>query len=159
MVLVVVIVCVNISVIICVISCCVNKNNFCVQLLYNVWSNDENSTTVNSTLCLSPSCSSGVVDCYIWLCWCVRRNDYNVLICWMMSTSLLNLLLCPCSSVPTRIITTLLFQAYKYSMVMLLIVLYGGDILVCDLVQRWQCNNHLWWCYVTFSIVYVGCDE
>ena len=32
--------------------------------------------------------------------------------------------------------TTLLFQAYAYSMVMLLIVLYDGDILVRDLVQR-----------------------
>ena len=32
--------------------------------------------------------------------------------------------------------TTLLFQAYVYSMVMLLIVLYDGDILVRDLVQR-----------------------
>ena len=121
-------------VIVCVISCCVNKNNLCVRLSYNVWSNDENSTTINSTLCLSPSCSSAVVDCYIWLCWCVRRNNHNGFVCWwmMMSISLLNLLSCPCPcpSVPPRIFTTLLFQAYTYIRVMLLIVLYDGVMLV-----------------------------
>ena len=46
-----------------------------------------------------------------------------------MSTYLLNLLSCPYPSTPPRIITTLLFQAYTYSWVMLLIVLYDGAVL------------------------------
>ena len=49
---------------------------------------------------------------------------------WIMSTYLLNLLSCPYPSTPPRIITTLLFQAYTYSWVMLLIVLYDGAVLV-----------------------------
>ena len=52
------------------------------------------------------------------------------MICWMMSTSLLNLMSCPCPSIPSKIFTTLLFQAYTYSMVILLIVLYDGVMLV-----------------------------
>jgi len=47
-----------------------------------------------------------------------------------LSTSLLNLLSCMCTSVPPRIITTLLFQVYTYSWVMLLIVSYDGVMLV-----------------------------
>ena len=38
-------------------------------------------------------------------------------------------------SVPPRIFTTLLFQAKTYNWVMLLIVLYDGDMLVRDLVH------------------------
>jgi len=41
------------------------------------------------------------------------------------------ILSCPCPSVPTRIITTLLFQAYTITWVILLIVLlYAGIMLV-----------------------------
>jgi len=46
-----------------------------------------------------------------------------------MSTYLLNLLSCPYPSTPPRIITALLFQAYTYSWMMLLIVLYDGAVL------------------------------
>ena len=46
-------------------------------------------------------------------------------------TSLLNLLSRPSPSfLPQIIITTQLFQAYTYSLVMLLIVLYDGIVLV-----------------------------
>ena len=50
----------------------------------------------------------------------------------MMSISFFNLLSCPClcPSVPTRIISTLLFQAYTINWVILLIVLYDGIVLV-----------------------------
>ena len=58
---------------------------------------------------------------------CVGAYDETIimLVCWliMMSIYLLNLLSCPCSSVPPRIFTTLLSQAYMYIRVMLLIVL------------------------------------
>ena len=49
-----------------------------------------------------------------------------------MSTDMLNLLSCrgPCQSIPPRIFTTLLFKAYTYNWVMLLIVLCEGVMFV-----------------------------
>jgi len=50
---------------------------------------------------------------------------------WIVSTCLLNLLSFPCPPfLPRIIITTLLCQAYTYSWVMLLIVVYEGVMLV-----------------------------
>ena len=47
-----------------------------------------------------------------------------------MSTYLMNVLSCPCLSGSPRIITTILFKAYTYNWVILLIVLFDGIMLV-----------------------------
>ena len=76
----------------------------------------------------------------------------------MMSIYLLNLLSCPCSSVPPRIFTTLLFQAYTYIRVMLLIVLYDGVMLGR---MNWFTDEGVMTIRddVAISIVHVGCNE
>ena len=78
-----------------------------------------------------------------------------------LSTSLLNLLSCPCVSVPPREITTLLFQVYTCNWVMLLIVLYGGVMLVR---MTWHMNDNSVTTIrddvMSLSRLYVGyCDE
>jgi len=78
-----------------------------------------------------------------------------------MSTSLLNLLSCPCPSVSPRIITTLLFQAYTYIWVMLLLVLYNGAVLVRmtgwtdDRVTSIRDNDDV----MSLSVLYARCNE
>ena len=68
---------------------------------------------------------------------------------WIMSTCLLKLLSFPYPPfLPRIIITTLLSQAYTYSWVMLLIVLY--DYVKVSCWYGWQqCNNHSWWCHIS----------
>ena len=74
------------------------------------------------------------------------------------STYLLNLLACMCPSFPPRIITTVLFPAYTYDWVMLLIVLYDD---VMSVRMTWYTDEDS----VTTirddveSVLYVGCDE
>jgi len=74
---------------------------------------------------------SAIVDCYIWWCWYVQWNNNNGLVCcwwwwwcWIMSTYFLILLSRPCPSFPTRIITTLSFQAVTYLLVVVVIDIY-----------------------------------
>ena len=106
--------------------CCVCTYIICcivLQLITYCMVKNRNSTQIHTTLCHSPSPSSAVIDCYIWLCWYVRRrNNNNGLVCWsiMMSIYLLDLLPCPCPSISPRITTAQLSQVYTYNWVMLL---------------------------------------
>ena len=160
MVSVVVIVCVIVCVIICVVSCCVNFTKIISlsDLLYNVWSNNENNTTINSTLCLSPSCSSAVVDCYLWFYSCVGQNDNNGLVCWSMmmfhDANLLGVFVV----VPVSICTK-----DKYYTIITNIYVQLGDAVDCSII---------WWYHVgtddssvttihddVISVLYIGCDK
>ena len=69
--------CAIVCVIICVVSCCVGFTKIISvsDYFYNVWSNHENSTQINNTLCYSPSPSSTVVDCYD----CVGTYDETII--------------------------------------------------------------------------------
>ena len=71
---------------------------------------------------------------------------------------LLNLMSCPYPSVFPRIITTLLFQAYTYNWVMLLIVSYDSVMLVR---MNWFTDEGVTTIRdgVAISIVHVGCNE
>ena len=135
----------------CQLLLCWYNNIFLCTHNYIVWSNDENRTINNNNLCHFPSPSSAVVDCYIWLCWYVQRNDNNgvVFSSMMMSIYLLDLLscLCPSPSVPLRIISTHLSQVYTYNCVMMLYVLYDGVICVP------RSNNHSWWCHYQYCML------
>ena len=78
--------------------------------------------------------------CLIIICDCVGTYNETIIMFGMLVNDDVNLLVefvvtfvlscpCSCSSVPTRIFTTLSFQAYTYIRVMLLIVLYDGVML------------------------------
>ena len=75
------------------------------------------------------------------------------------STYLLDLLtgMCP-SSIPPRIITTVLFPAYTYDWVMLLIVLYD-DAMSVRMTWYTDESSITTICDNVESVLYVGCDE
>ena len=64
---------------------------------------------------------------------------------------------CPCPSVPTSIITTLLFQAYTINWVILLIVLYDDGMLMI-----WYTNDSVPTIHddvMSLSVLYYGCNK
>ena len=93
-----------------------------------LWSKYENCTTINNALFASLIFVLLLLLIVIYDC-DGMYNETIIMDC-MPTYMLLNLLSCPYPSVPPRIFTTLLFQAYiMYSWVMLLIVLYEGVML------------------------------
>ena len=87
--------------------------------------------------------------------WHGTFEETKTIIMDCMSTYKVNLSSCPCPSNPPRIITTLLFQSYTYSWVMLLIVLYGDGMLVR---MTWYTDDSVTTIHVmSLSVLYVGC--
>ena len=92
----------------------------------------------------------GMLDCYIWLCWYIRRNR---LACWMMMNCRPPCWIC------VHVRFHLLFQLYMYSRVMLLIALYDDFMLV---QITWNTDDSVTTIrdddVMSLSVLYVRCD-
>ena len=103
---------------------------YSTTISYIGWSkNNENSAHINNTLFVTLLLLLLLLLIVIYDCdgKYVQGNDKSGLLCW---SYLLNLLSRLFQSVPPRINTTQLFQAYTYDWVMLLIVPYDGIMKV-----------------------------
>jgi len=91
-----------------------------------------------------------------------EETNNSGLVCWSMMVSiyLLNLLSCLCPSILLRKTTTLLFQAYTYDWMMLLIVLYDGIMMVQMIWYTDDSVTTIPFVVMSLSVLYyVGCDE
>ena len=94
--------------------------------------------------------------CLIVIYDCVGTYNETIIMV-SMSTSFLNSLSYPCPSFLRQIITTTqLFQAYMYSWMMLLIVLYDGIVLVR---MAWNTDGSVTIITMLLSVLYVGRNE